>query len=131
MVARHVLARPTPRRMRWAAALGALGAAGLYSSANAADDLPDAASAACATAEVRWGYEVALGHDGSGFGVSGVRFEHVPADCDGLQASVTYVDDAGQLVHRSALALGTGAVDLLPAEVPGPVAAARWVLAQG
>lgn len=131
MVARHVLARPTPRRMRWAAALGALGVAGLYSSANAADDLPDAASAACTTAEVVWGYEVELAADGGGFAVSGVRFEQVPADCDGLRAAVTYVDDAGRLVHRSAVALAPGAVDLLPTDVPGPVAAARWVVAQG
>ncbi|WP_136518476.1 hypothetical protein [Cellulomonas telluris] len=131
MVARHVLVRPTPRRMRWAAALGALGAAGLWSSAQAADHLPAADQAVCTAADVVWGYEVALGDDGSGFGVSGVRFEQVPADCDGVRAVVTYVDARGDLVHRSAVGLGAGTVHVLPDDVPGPVAAARWVLAPG
>ncbi|GAA4626720.1 hypothetical protein [Cellulomonas oligotrophica] len=135
------------RRARWAAALAAVGAAGLWSSSHAAGDALPAASVPCTVRDVRWAYDVeglaprgpapdltdpGGQRTGAAPAVVGVAFAHVPPDCTGRLARVVYVDAEGHPVARTTVRLWTGVRDVLDAPPGAPDAVdARWVVLPG
>lgn len=129
------------RRARWAAALAAVGAAGLWSSSHAVGDAPPATSVPCTVRDVRWAYDVdgpappagvPRGPVPAGPPVVGLAFAEVPPDCTGRLAEVTYVDADGLPVARTTVRLWPGVRDVLEAPPGAPAAVgARWVVVPG
>lgn len=135
------------RRARWAAALAAVGAAGLWSSSHAVGDALPASSVPCTVRDVRWAYDVdgpvprgpgpglpaPDGRSAAGEpAVVGVAFAEVPPGCTGRLARVTYVDTDGRTVARTTVRLWTGVRDVLDAPPGAPAAVdARWVVVPG
>lgn len=107
-------------RVRWALALTAVVLVGvrLASQQQAIAEL--SFDDACDVDALEWGYEVDVIDAVEGFGVVGVRFESVPAGCDGREVEVSFYDE-DESVATVEGQIGLGTVVQAPAPPAGVV----------